>query len=183
MGETAIGLINLVVEVTGDRDNRLHKLIKLMTTEYPDTGITYDWKYEELAPAVRRGFKKPSINEIKRLCEILIRDNMVEVLSEGSVHLTHTNLANARQAYYGEKYKEERYFWSLPLMGTTIFAALATISSGLLGYIWYDQRNAIHALEAELKISQKLLKKDSLLHAMEKKELKVDKGDPVKLKK
>lgn len=174
----------MVVEVTDNRDNRLHKLIKLMTTEYPDTGIKYDWKYEELAPAVRRGFQKPSINEIKRLCEILIRDDMVEVLNEGSVHLNHTNLANARQAYYGEKYKEERDFWSLPLMGTSIFAAFATIGSGLLGYILYDQRNAIHALEVELKISQKLLmQKDSLLHALEKKELKVDKGDSVKLKK
>ena len=113
------------------RDNRLHKLLGLLIKDDPlSKSITkYDWKYEELA----RALKGSTIYEISELCKTLEKEGIIisyskEIppLPEYDINLQ--NLLAAREAYYSGKFEEKRNW------GNIINIGLGLLNIILLGY-------------------------------------------------
>ena len=156
------------------KDNRIHYLLSLITHEFPNTGIQYNWTLDEIRIEFNKLklykfylmiFRQIGPYEADWICGKLIKKGYAKKTERGITTLE--TIAEVRQVYFSKVYKEPINFWILPLN-------LSVIVSGILAVylifapsdekILYDK---LYQLEQELhkeyEGNQKLiLKADSL---------------------
>jgi hypothetical protein len=130
------------------KDNRLHKLIEFMLIPDPVTKNTvYLWKIEDLRPAI----KNSTIYSIHSLCDILVKDGIVQMkLDKTAVFMENENLLAARKARDSKKYVETSEFWKFSNKNfVTLAAEIATVAVFILAIIVFKQDKKVDRLNEE----------------------------------
>lgn len=140
------------------KDNRLHRLLGYIIKEYKQADGTMSVKYKFRPSELSRGLIrfwifKPRTYETGYCLKILEKDKLIHHeshLKSGDIFwiITPEELLHCREAYFGQKYKEENA-WFIAVSMSAIINAVLAVAVFLVPLLW-PRDSDLHKLQLEL---------------------------------